>query len=194
MFPTQYFPVPFFAGQYWPPGGTGGTVQLGEVTFTGVATLTPTAVRTLFGEVEFYCQSKKIFRPVYTAGGALEVTVTATYYADPTDVPEVDFQSFSTYEASPSVTREGECVLTTLSSVEFAGRLSSRGSVNFQCGSDLVIGTAVEYACGVEYVCTAFYKAIPISVNPIVIRRNFARYRTQLATKQEVEHFKDVDP
>lgn len=170
MFPTQYFPLQFFPGEYFPPLGI------------------------LVGEVEFYGEATLSLEQQYTAGGELSVGASATYYADPSAVPEVDFQTTAALEANARVTRIGECLLPVTCTVEFTGLYRANGAVNFQCGSDLEIDTAVQYACGVEYVLAAFYSAVPISANPILTRRNFARYRTQLAVKQEVENFKDVDP
>lgn len=170
MFPPEYFPTAFFAGEYWPPLGL------------------------LVGEVEFYGEATLSLQQQYTAGGEVSVGASATYYADPTEVPEIDFQTTAALEANSRVTRQGECNFTITSSVEFICTYEANGQVNLQCGSDLEINTAVQYACGVEFVGLGFYIAIPISANAILTRRNFARYRTQLAVKQEVEHFKDVDP
>lgn len=170
MFPTEYFPVQFFAGEYWPPLGI------------------------LVGEVEFYGSATLELQQQYIAGGELSVNGSATYYADPTGVPEVDFQCNATLEVLPQVLRQGECTLVVTGSIEFIGKYEANGEINFQCGSDFEIDSGVQYVCDVEYIGVGFYTAIPISANPIVMRRNLSRYRTQLALRQEIENFKEIDP
>jgi hypothetical protein len=171
MFAPSYFPTSYWPASYWPPGA-------------GV----------VIAEVEFYGEATLSLQQQYTAGGELSVGASATYFADPSAVPEVDFQTVATLQANASVNRQGECNLPVTCTTEFTCKYEANGAVDFQCGSDLEINTAVQYACGVEYIGVGFYSAVPISANPILTRRNFARYRTQLAKKQEVENFKDVDP